>query len=204
MQGCHHQARRAKDYSPATDRWVRAPHCLKSRPGPPPKSARASGGGRSRAATPFACGAGTLWRCPAHRHTNDFVPRPTCPTTTRVPVVHAVHGQTKKPSKPQKYHFLRFETAMNALEKMLRQTPASHPDPANLNPNSEAGHEIEPTCREPIAGRARHSVRAAPATSACKISPASPSRPAADQDVARVSRTHFGVRVKPRAAWPET
>ena len=30
-------------------------------------------------------------------------------------------------------------------------------------------------------GRARHSVRAAPATSACKIPPASPSRPAADQ-----------------------
>jgi len=65
-----------------------------------------------------------------------------------------------------------------------------------LNPNSEVGHEIEPTCREPIVGRARHSVRAAPATSACKISPASPSRPAADQDVARVSRTHFGVRVE--------
>ena len=50
---------------------------------------------------------------------------------------------------------------MNALEKMLRQTPTSHPDPANLNPNSEVGHEIEPTCREPIVGRARHSVRAA-------------------------------------------
>jgi len=31
-----------------------------SYPEPPP--ARASGGGRSRAATPFACGAGTLWR----------------------------------------------------------------------------------------------------------------------------------------------
>ena len=31
-----------------------------SHPEPPP--ARASGGGRSRAATPFACGAGTLWR----------------------------------------------------------------------------------------------------------------------------------------------
>jgi len=39
------------------------------------------------------------------------------------------------------------------------------------NPNSEAGHEIEPTCREPSVVRARHSVRAAPATSACKISP---------------------------------
>ena len=63
-----------------------------------------------------------------------------------------------------------------------------------LNPNSEVGNEIEQPCREPIVGRARHSVRAAPATSACKISPASPSRPAADQDVARVSRTHFGVR----------
>ena len=31
-----------------------------SYPEPPP--ARTSGGGRSRAATPFACGAGTLWR----------------------------------------------------------------------------------------------------------------------------------------------
>ena len=51
-------------------------------------------------------------------------------------------------------------------------------------------------CREPIVGRARHSVRAAPATSACKISPASPSRPTADQAFARVSRTHFGVRVE--------
>jgi len=50
---------------------------------------------------------------------------------------------------------------LNGEREMLRQTPTSHPDAANLNPNSEGGHEIEPTCREPIVGRARHSVRAA-------------------------------------------
>jgi len=44
-----------------------------SYPEPPP--ARASGGGRSRAATPFACGAGTLWRPHAHRRPGDFVYR---------------------------------------------------------------------------------------------------------------------------------
>ena len=44
---------------------------------------------------------------------------------------------------------------------------------SGLNPNSEVGNENASTCREPIVGRARHSVRAAPATSACKISPAS-------------------------------
>jgi len=38
-------------------------------------------------------------------------------------------------------------------------------------------------------GRARHSVRAAPATNVCKFSPTSPSRRAADQ-----SRPNFGVR----------
>ena len=47
-----------------------------SYPEPPP--ARASGGGRSRAATPFACGAGTLWRRHAHRRPGDFVPRLVC------------------------------------------------------------------------------------------------------------------------------
>jgi len=36
----------------------------------PNSSGRVAPGGRSRAATPFACGAGTLWRCPAHRRTN--------------------------------------------------------------------------------------------------------------------------------------
>ena len=87
MQGCRHQARRAKENSPVIDHWVRVSLCPKSRPG--------------------------------RKH---------------------------------------------------RQTPTSHPDAANLNQNSEVGHEIEPTCREPIVGRARHSVRAAPATSACKIS----------------------------------
>ena len=87
MQGCHHQARRAKENSPVIDHWVRVSLCPKSRPG--------------------------------RKH---------------------------------------------------RQTPTSHQDAANLNPNSEGGQEIEPTCREPIVGRARHSVRAAPATSACKIS----------------------------------
>jgi hypothetical protein len=65
------------------------------------------------------------------------------------------------------------------------------------NPDSEVGKEIEKPCREPIVGRARHSVRAGPATSACKSSPASPCRPAADQDFARVSRTHLGVRIEP-------
>jgi hypothetical protein len=49
-------------------------------------------------------------------------------------------------------------------------------DLAGVNPDSEVGNEIEKPCREPIVGRARHSVRAAPATSECKISPASPSR----------------------------
>ena len=43
-----------------------------------------------------------------------------------------------------------------------------------MNPNSKAGNEIERTGRESIVGRARHSVRAALATSRCKISPASP------------------------------
>jgi hypothetical protein len=65
-----------------------------------------------------------------------------------------------------------------------------------LNPNSEVGNEIEKTGREPIVGGARHSVRAAPATSGRKISPASPSRPAADQDFDRVSRPNFEVRVE--------
>ena len=66
-------------------------------------------------------------------------------------------------------------------------------------PGSAVGNEIESTCREPIVGRARHSVRAAPATSGCKISPASPSRPAAEQDFARVSvpTSEFGFSPSP-------
>jgi len=110
MQGCHHQARRAKentrrcpgssrrsrgatlDISQLRSGWARTQgSCASWRdagvppsrqdgfgfatnprhvggiegegwsyPEPPP--ARASGGGRSRAATSFACGAGTLWR----------------------------------------------------------------------------------------------------------------------------------------------
>ena len=44
----------------------------------------------------------------------------------------------------------------------------------------------------PQRGRARHSVRAAPATSGRKISLASPSQPAADQDLSRGSRINFG------------
>jgi hypothetical protein len=47
-------------------------------PRPLPVPARTSGGGRSRAATPFACGAGTLWRRHAHRHPSDFLPRLVC------------------------------------------------------------------------------------------------------------------------------
>ena len=61
--------------------------------------------------------------------------------------------------------------------------------------NSEVGHEIEKTCREPIVGGARHSVRAAPATGGCKFSPTSPSQPVADQNLSQFSRRHFGVRV---------
>ena len=41
-------------------------------------------------------------------------------------------------------------------------------------------------------------MRAAPATSGCKISPVLPSRPAADQGLPRVSRPNFGVRVQGR------
>ena len=33
MQGCHHQARRAKENSPVIDHWVRVSLCPKSRPG---------------------------------------------------------------------------------------------------------------------------------------------------------------------------
>jgi len=44
----------------------------------PTVPARTSGGGRSRAATPFACGAGTLWRGHAHRRPSDFLPRLVC------------------------------------------------------------------------------------------------------------------------------
>jgi len=33
MQGCHHQARRAKANSPAIHRWVRVPPCIKSHQG---------------------------------------------------------------------------------------------------------------------------------------------------------------------------
>jgi hypothetical protein len=64
-----------------------------------------------------------------------------------------------------------------------------------LNPNSEVGNEIETAYREPIVGRARHSVRAAPATSGCEIYLAPPSRPAADPDLSRFSRPNFGVQV---------
>ena len=35
MQGCHHQARRAKENSPVIDHWVRVSLCPKSRPGRP-------------------------------------------------------------------------------------------------------------------------------------------------------------------------
>jgi len=48
------------------------------RPRPLPVPARTSGGGRSRAATPFACGAGTLWRGHAHHRPSDFLPRLVC------------------------------------------------------------------------------------------------------------------------------
>jgi len=61
----------------------------------------------------------------------------------------------------------------------LRPKLTHHFPPAQgLNPKSEVGNEIEKPGREPIVGRARHSVRAAPATSGRKISLASPSRPA--------------------------
>jgi len=180
MQGCHHQARRAKANSPVIDHWVRVSLCPKSRPGrkhprPPgliarlsPWVARATGPYRPATRrtervrrsfsqrTPFVIGASSFFR-----HLT-FVIR---------------HSQTETIKNPRNNTFLHFEIA-------------PHNDPTHR--------------RQPTGGRARHSVRAAPATSACKISPASPSRPAADQDFARVSRTHFGVRVKPRASSPET
>ena len=45
------------------------------------------------------------------------------------------------------------------------------PGGCGLNPNTEVGATIETTCRKPIVGRARHSVRATPATSECKNIP---------------------------------
>ena len=76
------------------------------------------------------------------------------------------------------------ETRPSGLEGGVRFIPHPYPYPwfanarqCRFSPNS--------------VGRARHSVRAAPATSGRKISPASPSRPAADPDFDRVSRTNF-------------
>jgi hypothetical protein len=44
-------------------------------------------------------------------------------------------GQSAKTAqKTQKLHFLRFESVMNALSKMLPQGLAGHRDPASLNP----------------------------------------------------------------------
>ena len=116
-----------------------------SYPEPPP--ARASGGGRSRAATPFACGAGTLWRCPAHRArmfssprlvrggVEDRPQRASCQPPSEVCslVSICVHLRLKTP-EISLFTFLHFETA-------------PHNDPTHR--------------RQPMGGRARHSVRAA-------------------------------------------
>jgi len=64
------------------------------------------------------------------------------------------------------------------------------------NPNSEVGNEIEKTCREPIVGRARHSVRAAPAIRVCQFSPKSHPQPIADQGVLQMFLSNFGIRAK--------
>jgi len=50
--------------------------------------------------------------------------------------------------------------------------------------------------------RARHSVYAAPATSACKISPASPSQPVANHRNSQMLRPNFGIRAKSALAFP--
>ena len=71
----------------------------------------------------------------------------------------AAHPQ--KHQKPPKYHFLRFETA-----------PHNHPT-----------HR-----RQPLGGRARHPVRAAPATNGYKFPPTSPSQPVADHGISRIFR----------------
>ena len=73
-------------------------------------STRASGGGRSRAATLFACGTGTLWRGHAHRRAHAFVPPPRAciasnpPASTSVAYVLSVPSDHSKAnrSKPPK------------------------------------------------------------------------------------------------------
>ena len=96
------------------------PHKIKIRAGPvlPPAQRRPgpapdSWGGQSRAATPFACGAGTLWRGIARgsrmlsRLAQPLRPWP-------VP-------ESEKYQKPPKYHFLRFETAPHNYPTHRRQ-----------------------------------------------------------------------------------
>ena len=95
--------------------WFRC-RCLPERCHPRHPTTRPapdSWGGQSRAATPFACGAGTLWRGIARgsrmlsRLAQPLRPWP-------VP-------ESEKYQKPPKYHFLRFETAPHNYPTHRRQ-----------------------------------------------------------------------------------
>jgi hypothetical protein len=65
----------------------------------------------SRAATPFACGAGTLWQCPAHRRTNVFVPAPGPRLCRRPAAAHALSTTAPQAlGSPSSFGSLRAKT----------------------------------------------------------------------------------------------
>jgi len=112
---------------------------------------RTSHGGRSRAATPSACGAGTLWRRHAHPRPGDFVPRLVCDCGSPPPRRHLGpirpwgEGPRMRGGYTPSSHFSPF------IQKNSQKPPKYHFLHFNFNPNSEVGNEIEKTRREPSA-----------------------------------------------------
>ena len=139
MQGCHHQARRAKENSPVIDHWVRGSLCPKSHPGR--KNPRQPGWLPSRSdqssAAVSAASAGTV-----------SVPGPIPPPATIHPITSNNPGNitfiTMKPSKTSTPFILHLSAFI-----ILQKPPKYHF--LHFNPNSEAGNEIEKTRREPSA-----------------------------------------------------
>jgi len=103
-----------------------------SYPEPPP--ARASGGGRSRAATSFACGAGTLWRGFAGGLAHDAMAIQTTQLSQSFPKLNA--GSLLKNSIC-KYLFLQYVTPLPTSPIQLAASPL-----ASLSPQRGEGLRV--------------------------------------------------------------
>ena len=92
-------------------------------------------GGPSRAATPFACGAGTWWRGPAHRRANVFVPGVDAVKKLFHENISLRHNRLRKTCSPLTTRFsgnLPYAFRFMGHHPQIKARAGPHPPPASV------------------------------------------------------------------------